>query len=254
VFEGIFPEAQGGTIILDEIGLAPLWLQEALLSTLDKGVFTVVGAGRPTSVDVRIVSTANQDPTRAFRPDFDARLALRVHVPPVREHRDDIGFMLREFLEEADADALRAGAKGDLPSSRRISPTFVDFLMRHPLPTNARQIRNILHAALLADTPGHVKLTKSLIESIPPSRQPVSVAPASAAPVSQPRESQRESTPDGARRSGRPKEEPVRGETEVRESLAATGWDATKAAARLGISRGQMLRLMEKLGVKRPGP
>ncbi len=46
----------------------------------------------------------------------------------------------------------------------------------------------------------------------------------------------------------------MRGETEVRESLAATGWDATKAAARLGVSRGKMLRLMEKLGVKRPGP
>ncbi len=246
-FPGLFPEAEGGTIILDEIGLAPHWLQEILLSTLDDGVYTAPG-GRESKVDVRIVGTANQDPKRAFREDFDARLALRVNIPPVREHRDDIGFMIRDFLEEADADW-----KVDPPSARRISPTFVDFIVRHPLPTNARQIRNMLHAALLANTPGHVKLPTSLTEDLPPSRQVVSVAPVSAPPVSRPREGKRGSDTGGASRGGRPKEEPARGEPEVREALEATGWDATAAAVRLAMSRGQMLRLMAKLGVKRPG-
>jgi DNA-binding NtrC family response regulator len=244
-FDGLFPEAEGGTIVLDEIGLAPLWLQETLLSTLDDGVYTVVGAARASKVDVRIVGTTNEDPKRAFRPDFDARLALRIFIPPVREHRDDIGLTLRCFLEEADTSI-----KHDPPSKRRISPTFVDFLVRHPLPTNARQIRNVMLAALGADTPGHVKLPRSLIEDMPPSKQPVSVTRPSAPPVSQPRERE----PAGSTsRGGRPKEDPVRSEAQVREALEASGWDATAAAALLGISRGQMVRLMDKLGVKRPG-
>lgn len=266
-FEGLFPEAEGGTILFDEIGLAPLWLQEMLLATLDDGVYTVVG-GREAKVDARIVGTTNEDPKRVLRFDLDARLAQRVNVPPVRERRDDIGFILRHFLEAADKTA-----KGDLPSKRRISPTFVDFLVRHPLPTNARQIRNMLAAALAADTPGHVKLPKSLMEDAPLLKQPMSVAPVSVAavsappvsvapvsappvsapPASRPRESKREGKPDGASRGGRRKEEPVRSEAQVRGALEATGWDATAAAARLEISRGQMLRLMEKLGVKRPG-
>ena len=122
-FEGLFPEAEGGTILFDEIGLAPLWLQEMLLATLDDGVYTVVG-GREAKVDARIVGTTNEDPKRVLRFDLDARLAQRVNVPPVRERRDDIGFILRHFLEAADKTA-----KGDLPSKRRISPTFVDFLV-----------------------------------------------------------------------------------------------------------------------------
>jgi transcriptional regulator of acetoin/glycerol metabolism len=66
--------------------------------------------------------------------------------------------------------------------------------------------------------------------------------------VSQPRESK----PEGSRRGGRPEEEPLRPEAEVREALEAKGWNATEAAKVLGISRGAMVRLMEKLGLKRP--
>jgi DNA-binding NtrC family response regulator len=242
-FDGIFPEAEGGTIILDEIGFTPHWLQETLLSILDDGVYTVLGAARMSKVDVRIVGTTNEDPTAVFRADFDARLALRVHVPPTRERRDDIGLTLRHFLEEEDATMEK-----DPPSKRRISPSFVHFLVRHPLPTNARQIRNMMLASLAANTPGHVKLPKALLEDIPPSRQPVSVAPASMPPVSKPREAK----PEGASRGGRPKEAPLFSEAQVRESLEATGWDVSAVTVRLGLSRGQMQRLMKHWGVTRP--
>lgn len=77
-FDGLFPRANGCTIVLDEIGLAPFWLQEALRSVLDDGELTVVDAARGTTVDVIIVGTANQDPMQAFRPDFAARLAICV--------------------------------------------------------------------------------------------------------------------------------------------------------------------------------
>jgi len=249
-FDGIFPAAEGGTIILDEIGLAPLWLQKALLTVLEEGVYTVVGAARVSTVDVRIVGTTNADPKEAFREDFDARLAILVVVPPVREHRDDIGFMLRAFLEEADATMTL-----DPPSKRRISPTFVDYLVRHPLPTNARQIRNIMFAALAMNTPGHVKLPASLLEGAPPSKQPASVTRASVPPVSRPRESTAgEEKPGGekaggASRGGRPKAEPLRSEAEVLAALEKSGGDKTKAAVELGLSRAQLLRLIEKLGL-----
>ena len=244
-FEGLFPAAQGGSIVLDENGVAPRWLQETLLSVLDDGVYTVVGAGRASKVDVRVIGATNADPNEAFRPDFAARFKLIVMIAPVRERRDDIGLMLRYFLAEADTSAT-----AELPSTRRISPTFVDFLLRHPLPTNARQIQSMLYAALAQDTPGHVKLPRSLLEEIPPSKQPVSATRASAPPLSQPPSQPRESKPPS--RGGRPKEDPVFSEAQVREALEATTWDATEAATRLGLSRGQMLRLMEKLGVKRP--
>ena len=77
---------------------------------------------------------------------------------------------------------------------------------------------------------------------------PGSLPPASAPPVSQPRESK----PEGSKRGGRPEEEPLRPEPEVRAALEVTGWNVTEAAKVLGISRGAMVRLKEKLGLKRP--
>jgi len=245
-FPGLFPEAAGGTIILDEIGLAPEWLQEMLLSTLDDGVYTSVGAARPSQVDVRIIGSTNAEPKAVFLHDFDARLAMRVLVPPTRERRDDIGLMLRDFLEEADTTIT-----DDPPSKRRISPTFVAYLVRHPLPTNARQIRNMMLAALAANTPGQVKLPTSIGDELPAAKlsvTPTSPAPASAPPVSKPRESKAE----GSGRGGRPPEEPVRSEAQAREALEKTGWDVTAAAVLLEISRSQMLTLMKKLGLTRP--
>jgi len=248
-FPGLFPEAAGGTIVLDQIGLAPHWLQEMLLSTLDDGVYTMVGAAHPSQVDVRIIGSTNAEPKSVFLHDFDARLAMRVMVPPMRERRDDIGLALRDFLEEADATIT-----DDPPSKRRISPTFVAYLVRHALPTNARQIRNMMLAALAANTPGQVKLPKSIVDELPSSKERVSVtptspSPASAPPVSKPRESRAE----GSSRGGRPPEEPVRGEAQALEALEKTGWDVSAAAVLLGISRSQMLTLMKKLGLKRPG-
>jgi DNA-binding NtrC family response regulator len=210
---------------------------------LDKGFYTVLGAARVSKVDVRVIGATNADPKDALKHDFAARFVMAVHVPPVREHRDDIGLTLRQFLKEADANV-----KGDLPSTRRISPTFMDFLVRHPLPTNARQIESIMYMALAANTPGQLKLPASLREDVPPSKQPASVTRPSAPPMSQPREEK----PEGASRGGRPKEAPLFSEAQVRGALEATGWDVSAATVRLGMSRGKMLRVMKHWGVTRP--
>ncbi len=138
--EGRFEQADGGTLFLDEIGDMPAELQTRLLRVLADGEFYRVGGLTPIKVDVRIIAATHQnlqDHVRQgrFREDLFHRLnVIRIHLPPLRERREDIGLLMRHFLTQAGSEL------GCEPKS--ISSEAVTYLERLDWPGNVRQLEN----------------------------------------------------------------------------------------------------------------
>ena len=138
---GRFEQADGGTLFLDEIGDMPAELQTRLLRVLADGEFYRVGGHVPIQVDVRIIAATHQDleaRVRAgtFREDLYHRLnVIRVHVPALRDRREDIPALLRHFLSSA-AEELGAETK-------TLSAEVEQYLTAMPWPGNVRQLENL---------------------------------------------------------------------------------------------------------------
>jgi transcriptional regulator with GAF, ATPase, and Fis domain len=103
---GRFELADGGTIFLDEIGEVPLSTQVKLLRVLESRSFFRVGGTQPIKVDVRVIAATNRDIKERvalgeFRDDLYYRLnVLNIYLPPLRERREDIPFLVRRFIRE----------------------------------------------------------------------------------------------------------------------------------------------------------
>jgi two-component system, NtrC family, nitrogen regulation response regulator GlnG len=140
VRHGRFEQADGGTLFLDEIGDMPAELQTRLLRVLADGEFYRVGGHTPIRVDVRIIAATHQDLEQRvrdgrFREDLFHRLnVIRIHIPPLRERREDIPRLARHFLDAA-ARELRVEAK-------TLDPEVERFLCRLEWPGNVRQLEN----------------------------------------------------------------------------------------------------------------
>jgi len=138
---GRFEQANGGTLMLDEIGDMPAELQTRLLRVLADGEFYPVGAHTPKKVDVRIIAATHQDLEQRvrdgqFREDLFHRLnVIRIHIPALRERREDIPLLLRHFLAHA-ARELDVEAK-------TLSPEVEQRLVRLDWPGNVRQLENL---------------------------------------------------------------------------------------------------------------
>ncbi|MFP4080586.1 MAG: sigma-54-dependent transcriptional regulator [Ectothiorhodospira sp.] len=143
---GLFEEAHGGTLLLDEIGEMPMPMQAKLLRLLQDGRVRPVGGNREVETDVRVVAATNRDLTpmiqeQAFREDLFYRLeTFRLHVPPLRERGDDIERLAARFL-------ARCGAAMD----RRvdgISPEALRALRGYAFPGNVRELANLVERAV----------------------------------------------------------------------------------------------------------
>lgn len=138
--QGRFEQASGGTLFLDEIGDMPADLQSRLLRVLSSGTFYRVGGRLPLEADVRVIAATNQDleeqVTRgAFREDLFHRLnVIRVHVPALRDRREDIPVLTEHFLRRSSAE-LSIETKLMLPQTR-------EFLNGLDWPGNVRQLEN----------------------------------------------------------------------------------------------------------------
>jgi DNA-binding NtrC family response regulator len=147
--EGRFELADGGTLLLDEIGELPLELQPKLLRALEQEEFERVGGDRTLSVDVRVIGTTNRDLTEEirkgrFREDLYYRLqVMPLEVPPLRQRREDIPLLARHFL---DKFAQENGA-----AVRGFSPAAIRALQTYPWPGNVRELRNIIHRIAVLD-------------------------------------------------------------------------------------------------------
>ena len=143
---GLFEEAQGGTLFLDEISELPLMLQAKLLRAIQEREIRRVGATRPVSVDVRIIAATNLNlaeevKAKRFREDLYYRLnVIEVHLPPLRERKEDIPLLVEAFLRRC-AEAGRKEVKGMTESALAV-------LIDYPWPGNVRELENVIERAV----------------------------------------------------------------------------------------------------------
>lgn len=163
---GLFQQADGGTIFLDEIGETSPAFQAKLLRVLQEGEIRPVGSPRPLKVDVRVVSATNRKLTDLvrdgrFREDLYYRLsAFAVAVPALRDRPDDIPLIAEKLLDEARAHYQRPALN--------LLPDAHDALRHYRWPGNVRQLRNELHRMLVlaeGDTLGAALLSPEVLQA-----------------------------------------------------------------------------------------
>ena len=145
--KGYFRDADGGTLLLDEIGELPLGMQSKLLRVLEESAVTPVGTTAPQKVDVRIVAATNrnlEEEAKAgrFRQDLFFRLnILRVDLPPLRDRIDDLPLLTRYFLDEI--------CKTNAFEPREIDPTLLEAFSKYNWPGNIRELKNTLESLVI---------------------------------------------------------------------------------------------------------
>jgi two-component system, NtrC family, response regulator AtoC len=153
---GLFEEATGGTLFLDEIGEISPKMQVQLLRVLQEGEIRRIGASEAIKVDVRVVAATNRDlkaelSAGRFREDLFFRLqVVTVRVPPLRERKGDIPFLLRHFLAR-HADRLGR----PIP---RVAPEVLEGLESYDFPGNVRELSHVVERAMLIAREGVITL------------------------------------------------------------------------------------------------
>lgn len=181
---GKFEQANGGTLLLDEVTEMPLGLQAKLLRVLQEREVERVGGKKPVALDIRVIATSNRDMAEAvtkgiFREDLYYRLnVFPVAIPSLRERPEDIVPLARHFIA---AHGARIGRRGLV-----LSPAAEAALRAYGWPGNVREMENVMQRAMiLAPTeviaPEHLNLSVSRL-SVPVSTSPVA-APVAAVPV-----------------------------------------------------------------------
>ncbi len=174
---GKFEEANGGTLLLDEISELDPRLQAKLLRAIQEKEIDRVGGNKPIKVDIRLLATTNRDMEEAvrngqFREDLYFRLnVVNVHLPPLRDRPRDVELLTDHFLKKyAEANGLPT------PS---ISQEAMDALKAHDWPGNVRELENAIHRAVLLSVDGTVRPDSVQVKSPHP-------APATRHPAAEP--------------------------------------------------------------------
>ena len=220
---GLFERANGGVIFLDEIGELPLAAQSKFLRVLEDGIITRVGSAETHKVDVRLVAATNRVLEKEvhegrFRADLYYRLhVVGLHVPSLRERRDDIPLLARGFIEEYRKQFAK--------SLSGLTPEAEQMLMNYEWPGNVRELRNVLErASMLAEGEFVDRKDLVLTSTVVPFEEGLEVS-----------------------RSVRPIQEIER--AEIVRALDETAGNKKEAARRLGISRRALYRRLEKFGL-----
>jgi chemotaxis protein methyltransferase CheR len=226
---GRFELADGGTLLLDEIGELPLDIQPKLLRALQDGEVVRVGSEGPVQVDVRIIASTNRvlsEEVREgrFREDLFFRLAVfPITVPPLRDRREDIPLLVSHFAAEYAAQQRKR--------IDQIPPGVMDALARYAWPGNVRELQNVIERAVLTSAGPELRLAEPL-GTAEPSGNPVTM------------------------HSGPETLEAVE-RHHILEILQRTQWQvagAGGAAERLGLKPSTLRSRMKKLGIERNGP
>jgi len=144
---GCFELASGGTLLLDEVGEMPIGTQAKLLRVLEERKLRRLGARSEQDVDVRVLAATNRDPKDAvekghLRADLFYRLnVFNIHMPPLREHMEDLPAMTEAMLEQMNQKHGRKVAG--------VAPSMLDRLLSYGWPGNARELRNTIERAVI---------------------------------------------------------------------------------------------------------
>jgi DNA-binding NtrC family response regulator len=222
---GRFEQADGGTLFLDEVGELGVELQAKLLRVLQTGRFERVGGNETLGADVRVLAATNRDLSALvaegrFREDLFYRLnVVAVALPPLRERREDIALLAESLLR-------RLARKYRWPNLA-LAPEAQCWLIEQPWPGNVRQMQNVLaRAAILAR--GRLILVDDLRQGGAEAEAQTAAAPA---PMLL---------------------KDILAETErrvIRQALEQEGWNRTRAARLLGISRRQLFDKIQQYGL-----
>jgi two-component system nitrogen regulation response regulator NtrX len=151
---GKFEQAHGGTLFLDEVGDMSLAAQAKVLRALQDGTITRVGGEKSIHVDVRVIAATNKNLEKEieegrFREDLFFRLnVVPIHVPPLRERRDDVQMLVRHFVRQANEEQR-------LPA-RSLTPAAQERLTRMDWPGNVRELRNTVERLLILARGGEI--------------------------------------------------------------------------------------------------
>ena len=147
--EGLFEQAEGGTVFLDEIGELELGLQAKLLRVLEEGAFRRVGGLRDIPLDVRVIAASNRDlktesEAANFRLDLYYRLSvIQIDIPALRERQADILLLSEHYLQQFN-QKLRKQVRG-------LSPAVADIFCHYSWPGNVRELRNVIERVMILE-------------------------------------------------------------------------------------------------------
>jgi transcriptional regulator with PAS, ATPase and Fis domain len=217
---GLFRSAEGGTVFLDEVGEISSALQVRLLRAIQEHEVMPVGSSTPVTFDARVICATNRDLEKEvaegrFREDLFYRLnVIEVHLPPLRERREDIPLLARHFISRTAREQQR--------DEKAIEPAVMSALINYTWPGNVRELQNAIERAFTLS--GEVVDLDSLPPRVRDAASPVLMR-----------------DPDGLR--------PTLEEVERRhimETLSAVNQDKTRAANVLGIDLSTLYRKLKR--------
>lgn len=223
--KGAFLKAEGGTLLLDEIGDLPLTLQPKLLHAVEEKTITPVGSGTAKTIKVKILSASNQDLSKmitekTFRQDLYYRLnRVHLHMPPVRGREGDIEMLINHFLHQFRTQLNKYQLS--------LSQDSIELLNRYAWPGNVREIKNVVERAVLSCqgseiTPGH------LPSSIRSSR-----------------------SPDRDKTMGKSTDLTSQEKKLIFTALQDCNWNQSEASRTLGITRNTLRYRIKKHGISK---
>ncbi|BDG10164.1 sigma-54-dependent transcriptional regulator [Anaeromyxobacter paludicola] len=225
---GLFEEASGGTLFIDEIGETAPGFQARLLRALQEGEIRRVGESTAIQVDVRVIAATNQDLRRAiaekrFREDLFYRLnVVPLRLPPLRERKEDVPLLAGHFLERYNR---RAGDR------KALTPEALERLMAHDWPGNVRELENMIEQAAALSTAPEIRAADIHLEGPHGARQGGGAEPSlTLAEVV-----------DAAERRA------------IEVAVARADGDLGRVARELGVSPTTLWRKMKRLGIPSRG-
>lgn len=229
---GLFEQAEGGTLLLDEIGELELSLQAKLLRVLEEGAFRRVGGLKDIPLDVRVLAASNRDlktesEAGRFRVDLYYRLSIiQIDIPPLRERDDDVLLLAQHYIDRINARLKRKKRITGL------SPEATEVFRKYSWPGNVRELRNVIERALILEDADQIT-TEYLPDGLMPLHASLSIR-----------------APEMQRNFVLPNEGISLDQAElsfVRQAIERSGGNQTRAAQLLGISRDQLRYRLKKL-------
>ena len=245
-FTGAFLSRQGrveaanhGTLFLDEIGDLGLGLQAKFLRVLQEKSFERLGSNKTINVDIRLISATNRNLLEMvqqgkFREDLFYRLnVVELHLPPLRERRDDISLLAHHFLQRCSETFHK--------KARRFAAPVLHTLEQYNWPGNVRELENVIQRAVVLSDGPTIEMAQ-----LPPAMRSIApveevVAPAAVlAPAERDKETPITSYEDEIRRFKR---------NLILRTLREYGWRKAESARALGVARGYLHRLIHQLEI-----